>query len=464
MVKKALVIGYARSGKSVAELLKQNNYQVAITDSNKIADKELLLEKGFLVYDEDHPDFLLEENWSLVVKNPGIPYHIPFVEKIGNNNQILNEIEVALMFSKNFEVAAITGTNGKTTTTTLLGEMLQASFKDAYVAGNIGLPLSEISIKAKDKPAAISKAILAGLSFGLPLSEISIKAKDKPAKIALEIAAFQLLAVPNFKPKIATILNLTPDHLDYFDSIDDYYNSKLNIFKNQSEDDYFLLNIDDDNLMKIDLKIKAKIITYSLKEKANVYLKENQVFYKDILLFDIKILKIVGKHNVLNAMVAATMAYLLNVSVENIQTVLKEFKGVVHRLEFVKEINKVSYYNDSKATNVESQAIALQAFEQPVILLAGGYDKKTGFDLLKKYQDKIKTLIAFGDTKYQFQELFPKTIITDNLQEAILLAFSLAKANDIVLFSPGCASFDQYNNFEERGDHFKEIVNSLEKD
>lgn len=436
MVKKALVIGYARSGKSVAELLKQNNYQVAITDSNKIADKELLLEKGFLVYDEDHPDFLLEENWSLVVKNPGIPYHIPFVEKIGNNNQILNEIEVALMFSKNFEVAAITGTNGKTTTTTLLGEMLQASFKDAYVAGNIGLPLSEISIKAK----------------------------DKPAKIALEIAAFQLLAVPNFKPKIATILNLTPDHLDYFDSIDDYYNSKLNIFKNQSEDDYFLLNIDDDNLMKIDLKIKAKIITYSLKEKANVYLKENQVFYKDILLFDIKILKIVGKHNVLNAMVAATMAYLLNVSVENIQTVLKEFKGVVHRLEFVKEINKVSYYNDSKATNVESQAIALQAFEQPVILLAGGYDKKTGFDLLKKYQDKIKTLIAFGDTKYQFQELFPKTIITDNLQEAILLAFSLAKANDIVLFSPGCASFDQYNNFEERGDHFKEIVNSLEKD
>ena len=436
MVKKALVIGYARSGKSVSTLLKAMGYQVSITDIEKIADKVELEKAGFQVYDLGHPDFLVNEAWSLVVKNPGIKYQVPFIKKISEKHQIINEIEVALTYSPNLEIAAITGTNGKTTTTSLLTEMLQSQFSDAYGAGNIGLPLSEISLKVK----------------------------DKPAKVALEIASFQLVAVPNFKPKVATILNLTPDHLDYFPDLMSYYQSKLRIYQNQDENDYFLLNLDDATVVSLVKDLKAKIITYSLTQKADLYYQDHQVFFHDECLFETSSMKLVGKHNIANAMVAALMAYLLKVDLKNIQSVITSFLGVEHRLEYVTEIAGVKYYNDSKATNVESQVIALNAFSKPVILLAGGYDKKTGFDLLKQHQAQIKSLIAFGETKQQFKTIFPDTILVNDLNEATNIAYKLAKTNDVVLFSPGCASFDQYANFEERGRHFKKIVANLKKD
>ncbi len=434
---KVLVIGCARSGYYAALLLNKMGHEVVITDKNEILPKLELIEKGIEVYDLGHPDHLKEIKWDFIVKNPGIPYHVPFVKYFNDLNiKIYNEFEIGLQYSTDFSLAAITGTNGKTTTTTLLYEILKKQSIQALVGGNIGTAFCELVYKHL----------------------------NEEANVAIEISAFQLIATPSFHPVVSTILNLTPDHLDYFDSLEDYYKAKTLVYNNQVDDDWFILNLDDEMVVKYATDIKCKVITFSLNTtNADLRVEDNCVYLFDTVLFKCDTLRLVGRHNLSNAMVAACMAFKMGVEPHLIQEAILEFKGVEHRIEYVNTIQGVKYYNDSKATNTDSTIAALKSFEHSVILLAGGYDKKTGFKELEPYVDRMKHLIVYGATKHELRTLKENAIVVDDLKQAVEKAHLLAQENDVVLFSPACASYDQFNNFEERGNIFKEYVNSFNK-
>ena len=430
-----LVICCARSGYWVSLLLNQHNYQVTITDSKTIAEKDELIALGISVFDNGHPEFLVSKNWEFIVKNPGISYHNEFVSKFNDLAiQIYTEIEIALRYAPEFTYGAITGTNGKTTTTALLYEILKSE-KSAFASGNIGTPLSETVYKHH----------------------------DIEAMIAIEISAFQLLGAPSFHPLVSTITNLTPDHLDYFDSLDSYYRAKTLVYRNQYGDDWFIRNIDDPNVVKYAQGINCQIIDMSIKQDADLMIKDDHVLLFNKPLFKVDSLKLIGKHNLQNAMIAATMAYKMGVKIASIQKVIANFEAIEHRIEFVSDIDGVKYYNDSKATNTDSTIIALKSFNEPVILLAGGYDKHTGFKDLKAYQSKIKQLIVYGATKYELAKLNENTIVVENLKEALMKAHDIAIKDDTVLFSPACASYDQFDNYEQRGKIFKQLVFELKK-
>lgn len=434
---KVLVIGASLSGSAVSELLAQKGYEVYLTDVNEIKEKNVLEALGIHVYDGGHPEVLKTYTYAFIVKNPGIPYTVPFVKYFQDLQvPMYNEIEIASRFAKQYQYGAITGTNGKTTTTQLLSELLKLKNPINQAAGNIGLPLSEIVLKYQ----------------------------DQPLDIALEIAAFQLLGIETFKPKVSVITNLTPDHLDYFANVDAYYKAKTLVYKQQDEQDYFLLNLDDEQVVNYVGDIKAQVITYSTIQKADVYIQEDKVYYGDVMLFALGDLKLVGMHNVSNAMVAAMMAYLMGVSLKDIRKGIQAFKGVEHRVEFVSTINGIHYYNDSKGTNTDATIVALKAFEKPVILLAGGYDKKTGFHDMIPYLNKVKDMIVFGAVKGQLKAIYPRAYVVDTMFEAIDVAKKIASKNDVVLLSPMCASYDQFRNFEQRGQLFKEyVLKDLEK-
>lgn len=429
---RALVIGAALSGISASKLLVKKGYEVYLTDMKTIAAKKDLEALGIKVYDGGHPDSLKDLDYDLIVKNPGIKPTVPFVKYFCDKGYpLLSEIEIALRYG-NFSYGAITGTNGKTTTTTLLGEFLKKIDKDAKACGNNGYPLCDIAAEYE----------------------------GKDLHLAIEIAAFQLLGCPHFHPTVSVCMNLTPDHLDYFKDVDDYYRAKMLIYKNQSDDDWFLLNLDDENICALVTDVKCRIVTFSVKKDADLTVRGDGVYLFDNELFKLSDLKLPGVHNLYNAMVAAAMAYKLGVSIADIRDVLRNFKGVRHRLEFVKEVAGVKYYNDSKGTNVDATKVALSAFDK-VILLAGGYDKKTGFQDIIPYLDHVKEMYVFGATKDELKKIYPEAVVCTGLKEALTKAHSSAKAGDIVLLSPMCASWDQYANFEERGDEFVKLVESL---
>ena len=431
MSKPILIIGGALSGVAVAKLLLSKGENVVITDLHQINEKEELETLGATVFDNGHPDSLLKQDYLYIVKNPGIPYTSAFVKHFVNKNvPIYNEIEVALWYASNYRIAAITGTNGKTTTTALLGELLKSVDEKNICAGNIGRPLSEFVIEGIED-----------------------------VDVSLEIAAFQLLGTNKFSPFVSTIINLTPDHLDYFENLDDYYRAKTLIYQNQRPGSYFLRNVDDEMVMKYSTGVKCDIVTFSLKRTdVDVYVLDNKVFYQNELLFETDDLKIVGEHNIQNAMIAATMAYLLGVPVANIQEVISNFKGVEHRIEFVADIAGVKYYNDSKGTNVDATITALKSFNKPIHLLAGGYDKKLGFDALKPYLKNVKQMYVYGAVKDQLKKLQPNCLVFNTLEEALNAAMENALVHEIVLLSPACASWDQYPNYEVRGHEFKRLV------
>lgn len=430
----ALVIGAARSGTAVSKLLAHHGYEVTLCDQNLILNRSDLEGLGIRVFEQGTPLTLGDEHFDLVVKNPGIPMRHPLVQKFSEKQFIYNEIEIASRFAKHFSYGAITGTNGKTTTTTLLYELLKSQFEDAAYAGNIGLALSEI-VDGHE---------------------------EESHHVALEIAAFQLIGCDEFKPKAATIMNLTPDHLDYFNSVEDYYDAKLRIFQKMDASDVFLRNLDDPEIVKRTRDLKCQVVNYSLEQEADAYADSESVYYLGKRIFDLNTLHIVGRHNIQNALVAAIMAIHLGVSDENVRRVIASFKGVAHRIEFVRELDGVRYYNDSKATNPEASEVALKAFSgQSVILLAGGYDKKTGFDILGPYLPGLKSMIIYGETKEELKQLNPDALVVDTLQQAVEYASRLAREDDIVLFSPACASYDQFDNYEQRGEIFKDIVRKL---
>lgn len=436
-MEKVLIIGAALSGKAAARYLKKKGYDIFLTDSKEVADKKELEEEGIHVYDGGHPDFLLEQDYAFAVKNPGIKYTIPFVAAIVDKGvPVLNEMEIALNDFPQIKVGAITGTNGKTTTTTMLGEMLKSLNPDNLGAGNNGLPLCDVLGNARKLPTHLS----------------------------VEIAAFQLLGCPHFHPFASVIMNLTPDHLDVFGTEDAYYRAKTLVYRNQQKGEYFLRNVDDPNVMKYCTDIPCDVIDFSL-ERQDVDLRvcEGKIWFRDEVLFDLEGFKLPGMHNVQNAMVAGCMAYLMGVNKEDIQSFMNSFMGVEHRIEYTAEINGVRYYNDSKGTNVDSTIMALKSFDCPVHLLVGGYDKKTGFDGLKPYLGNVKTMYAYGDTKNQFVPLHEDVRLYEDMFEALEAAYENAKAGEIVLLSPACASWDQWPNYEERGRQFKKRVLELKE-
>ncbi len=432
-MKNALIIGSAKSGNAVSKLLSHHHVQCTLIDERKINDIDQLKALSINCIEGAFDESILNNQFDLIVKNPGIPQSHPFIQACVNKGYfIYTEIEVASWFAKHYRYASITGTNGKTTTTELLQSILKLESENNTAAGNLGLPLSEIVLNDK----------------------IGHK------KVAMEIAAFQLLGIEKYHPEVSVILNLAPDHLDVFKDTDEYYQAKSLVCKNQTNNDWFLNNLDDENVKKY-AKPQCKVINYSLSQKTDLCLEGVLVKLFNTVLFDTTDLKIKGLHNIQNAMVAAACAYKLDVSIEIIQKAISTFKGVEHRIEFIKEVNGIEYYNDSKATTAESTKVALNAFDKPLIALVGGYDKKTGFNILKEDLKNCKAVIAFGATKQQFKDLYPDTILCEDMKEAFNKANELAISGDVVLLSPACASYDQFKNFEERGKEFKSFVSKL---
>ena len=431
MKEHVLVIGAAKSGVAVAKLLQRHGFDVTITDMNAIHELDELQTLGIHVFEKGHLEELKREDYAFVVKNPGIKYTVPFVRYfVEHKVKILTEVEIGYRYATKFKYGAVTGTNGKTTITTMLYEMLKYNHK-AIVAGNIGWPLSELALAYEDEE------------------------KD----VALELSNFQLLGIEHFAPHVSVVCNLAPDHLDYMPSVESYYESKMRIYENCTEDDWFLRNVDDATVMQYAQHIPCKVIDFSLtRQDVDLYRKDGTVYLHELALFEEKNFHVVGDYNLSNAMIASCMAYKLGVSVSDIQKAIAAFSPVEHRLEYIGEKNGVKFYNDSKATNTHAVAAALNSFDKNIILLAGGHDKGISFEDLKQYDERVKLCVAFGETGPQFQDIFSCVQVVETMQEALDAAVANSEEQDIVLLSPACSSYDQFPNYEVRGALFKELV------
>lgn len=440
--KKVLVIGLARSGKAAVKLLQKLNATITINEGKeleKIEDYQEYLDSGIEIVADGHPDELFERDFDFVVKNPGINYHKPFILRLKERGiPVYTEIELAFQCAKKQHYIAVTGTNGKTTTVTLIYEILKAQYKNVHYAGNIGKPLCDV---------VLENHLL----------------EEENHYIVIEMSNFQLLDIDKFKPEISTVINLTPDHLDYMASLDEYYASKMRIYENTDQNDVFVENIDDETLNQYLKKypVPCQKITQSLTTKANCMIKDNAIFFNDEHLLDLSEIKIVGRHNVQNVMLASSICKLAGVTNQVIHDVVASFNGVEHRIEFVREWKGIRVYNDSKATNTDASIIALKAFEQPVILLMGGFDKGLDLKEMSTYNDHISALITFGAAGHRFNEDMHhhNSYEVENLKAAVDKAFEIAQEGDIILLSPSTSSFDEFSGYEQRGRVFKQLVN-----
>ena len=440
--KKVLVIGLARSGMAAIKVLHKLGAGITLSEKkepNK-EEKEYLESIGVEITDQDMSVF--ERDFDLVVKNPGVPPVSPIVKRLEERKiPIITEIELAYQVCRPQHYIAITGTNGKTTTTSLMYELLKTAFGNkAHVGGNIGTPLCELALENN-------------------LME------EEGHYISLEISNHQLIDIDTFRPEIAVIINLTPDHLETMGSLDAYYRSKTEVYRNMRNDDVFLYNADDEILKEYAEKypIHCQIRPFSLKSQDTyAYLKDGYICINNEAILPLDRISLVGKHNIQNVMVAITAAKLLGISNEDIVKTVENFKGVEHRIEFVRERNGVRYYNDSKGTNTDATITALDSFEKGVILLVGGYEKGLDMTEMRKHLGCVKKIIGFGQSGRRIaSDLCNDPIIVTTLDEAVHEAEKLAVEGDTVLLSPTTSSFDQYSGYEERGRHFKEIVNAL---
>lgn len=442
--KKILVVGLARSGMAAIKVLKSLGAEVVLSESKKkedIKELEALNKMGVELVGQTSEVF--EGDYDLCVKNPGVPFRSEKMMRLEERGiQIITEIELAFIVSKPQHYVAITGTNGKTTTTTLTYEILNKAFPGkAHLCGNIGVPLCEIVMN--------NNLMNEGGHY-----------------IALEISNFQLVNIDKFRPEVATIINLTPDHIDFMGSLEAYYKSKTEVYRNMKENDVFILNGDDPVLAEYTAKypINSKIEKFSIENTdADSFIKDGYFFINGERVLSLDCVRVVGKHNLQNVIIAVSAAKALGVSNEVISEAVSEFKGVEHRIEFVRELGKIKYYNDSKGTNTDATVTALKAFEKGVILLVGGFEKGLSMDDVKRHLGCVKKVIGFGACgKRLVDELVGKEgIVVENLAQALDEANKLAEAGDTVLLSPTTSSFDQYSCFEERGEHFKKLVNSL---
>ena len=442
--KKVLVVGLARSGMAAIRVLKKLGAEVTLSESKK---KDDIKEIGFLnennveIVGQDMAVF--ERDFDFVVKNPGVPYRSPMMHKLQERNiPVITEIELAYQVAKPQHYIAITGTNGKTTTSTLTYEILRRAFPGkAHLCGNIGIPLCEIVMEN-------------GLM------------EEGGHYIALEISNFQLVNIDKFRPEVATIINLTPDHIDFMGSLDNYYKSKTEVYRNMAGNDVFLLNADDPVVKEYTDRYPVKCAKESFStdsQSADCIAKDGYLEIKGEKIIPLNAIKIVGKHNLQNVMIAVSAAKAIGISNDIILDAVSSFKGVEHRIEFVREIDGVKYYNDSKGTNTDATITALKAFDRGVILLVGGFEKGLPMDEMKKHLGCVKKIIGFGacGARLVHDLVGEDGIVVTTLDEAVAEANKIAESGDTVLLSPTTSSFDQYTCFEERGDHFKKIINAL---
>lgn len=444
--KDVTVVGLGKSGLSAVRLLLKKGAHVAATDSDESLRLDLAefksLPVAFKLGRHKAEDFLSAD---LIVVSPGIPAENPLwggARKKGI--PIIGELELASWFLNPRLIYAITGTNGKSTSTTLLGEFFKKEGKQTFVGGNLGLPASEAVL---DPPKGGWEAIV------------------------LEASSFQLETIQTFHPKMAALLNITPDHGERYTGMEEYTKAKFNIFANQGREDYALLNWDDPVIRKFPNKVKSKVVWFSLKESIpeGIFREESFLYYRNGMsrkqICDVASIPLKGSHNNENIAVAAGMAFLAGVSPQNLQQVLTEFKGLKHRLEKVREVHGVTYINDSKGTNVGAVMKSLETVQAPVILIAGGKEKGGGFSsLIPLIRQKVKTLILIGEARNRMREELKETVDileTETLQEAVQKASALGRKGDTVLLSPACSSYDMFRDYEERGELFKKLVKEL---
>ena len=444
--KRVLVIGLAKSGVAVAKLLLHQGAMVTVNDRIPLEenpDAKSLIEEGIRVLAGSHPVDLLEEHFDFVVKNPGIPYHNCMVEAAMKKGiPVYTEIEIAYQLLEGL-IIGITGSNGKTTTTTLASLMLKESFSErqVFAAGNIGIPLSQLAEQSTKEDIYVS-----------------------------ELSSFQLMGIDQFKPKIACIVNIFSAHLDYHGTREEYIEAKLQLTKNQTEDDYLVYNADYPELMTlIKGHTKATLVPFSRKSVLDfgACVEGDSICFNGEKVIPVSTIQVPGTQNVENVLAAVAIAKLAGATNEGIQKAVQNFHGVKHRTQFVKEVNKRRFYNDSKATNIIATQTALRSFtNQSVILIAGGLDRGNGFDELVPDLTSVSGIVLYGETKEKLQEAaklagVPVIEVVNTLEEATKKAYAISKEDDIILLSPACASWDQFKNFEIRGDEFIQVVENL---
>ena len=444
--KRVLVIGLAKSGVAVAKLLLHQGAMVTVNDRIPLEenpDAKSLIEEGSRVLAGSHPVDLLEEHFDFVVKNPGIPYHNCMVEAAMKKGiPVYTEVEIAYQLLEGL-IIGITGSNGKTTTTTLASLMLKESFpeREVYAAGNIGIPLSQLAEKSTKEDIYVS-----------------------------ELSSFQLMGIDQFKPKIACIVNIFSAHLDYHGTREEYIEAKLQLTKNQTEDDYLVYNADYPELITlIEGHTKATLVPFSRKTvlEFGSCVEGDYICFNGEKVIPVSTIQVPGTQNVENVLAAVAISKLAGASNEGIKKAVQNFHGVKHRTQFVKEVNKRRFYNDSKATNIIATQTALRSFtNQSVVLIAGGLDRGNGFDELVPDLKAVSGIVLYGETKEKLQEAakvadVPVIEIVNTLEEATKKAYAISKEDDIILLSPACASWDQFKSFEIRGDEFIQVVENL---
>lgn len=444
--KRVLVIGLAKSGVAVAKLLLHQGAIVTVNDRIPLEenpDAKSLIEEGIRVLAGSHPVDLLEEHFDFVVKNPGIPYHNCMVEAaIKKGIPVYTEVEIAYHLLEGLMIG-ITGSNGKTTTTTLASLMLKESFpeREVYAAGNIGIPLSQLAEQSTKEDIYVS-----------------------------ELSSFQLMGIDQFKPKIACIVNIFSAHLDYHGTREEYIKAKLQLTKNQTADDYLVYNADYPELISlIEGHTKARLVPFSRKTilEFGACVEGDFICFNGEKVIPVSTIQVPGTQNVENVLAAVAIAKLAGATNEGIKKAVQNFHGVKHRTQFVKEVNKRRFYNDSKATNIIATQTALRSFtNQSVVLIAGGLDRGNGFDELVPDLKAVSGIVLYGETKEKLQEAakvagIPIIEIVNTLEEATKKAYAISKEDDIILLSPACASWDQFKSFEIRGDEFIQVVENL---
>ncbi len=443
--KNILVVGCGVTGVSVATFLAKQKAKVTITDYKSKLDLRHLLEpldKHNIKYDLGSYVTKRFVESDLIVVSPGVPLDLePLEIAIKKGVPVISEIELAARFITK-PITAISGTNGKTTVTTLVAKMIENDGASAYLCGNIGKPLVDYLIE-----------------------------KPKVKHIACEISSFQLEACTTFRPKVAALLNVTPDHLDRHGSMEEYLAVKGLIFENQEAGDYAVLNYDEPLARHFGTEIQSQPYYYSKREFAGfgTFLEGTKLVFnsREFGKKQVKLdnMKLRGVHNLENVMAAVTIAFILKVSKQAVQQTIDEFKGLEHRFEFVAKKNRVNFYNDSKGTNIDSVARVLQSFPRPVILIAGGREKGGDYGILRDtIKQKVKTLILMGEAKEKLNRILgdcTETFVVGTLEEAVLYAYQKSHSDDNVVFCPGCSSHDMFKNYAERGEAFKKIVFNL---
>lgn len=443
--KKITILGAVRSGIGAARLVKKLGGIPFVSDSGekeKLTEQTAILEAESIAYECGiHSERAFD--CGLIVTSPGVPSDsMPIVEAKKRNIKVISELEFASLFCKG-NIIAITGTNGKTTTTALCAHVFNAAGIKTYAAGNIGLAFSEIVLDVKENEY-----------------------------VSLEISSFQLDFIEKFKPGISMVLNITPDHLDrYNNNFEEYTDAKLNIAKNQTEECILITNADDKNILLNKIKNSVSKLQFSTRSKVEngAYSEDGKLYFsingKAEYVCGAEDLSIKGEHNIANALAVLIAAKKAGIQNSSIKKAFSTFPGVEHRIEFVRELDGVKYYNDSKATNVDSVWYALRTFTQPVYLILGGKDKGNDYNFIKEPAEKVvKKIYAIGSSAQKVYDYFSSSIpveIISTLEECVVKGRKEAKAGEIVLLSPACASFDMFDNYEHRGKVFKQAVMGL---